>query len=345
MMNQEPVPMPYSKSKSVDNSEDAPLAAQPLYPSYFKRGGARLPSISGMCLLKMCLTSSSESFSKLRAFFYLMHACPPLTTSFNVATNTPTDPRMLLDSEALIDASLMIAEADRLALQQRIAALERGVAIAHALRWSTPAFRNTSTTPLTSHFSSPLLQGELAPLYSESALMKDIIVKTNLQLPRSTLPSSDPSTPTVPSEDTLDAVRARHLVTSVPTKGDIMRPTSRPRRQRCLGLTFPAKLLAMLMEAEAKGFDDIISFLPHGNSFMIYRPEKFAKEVMLKYFSTNRLPSFQKQLSLYGFKRTNGGQDHGATYHEFFRRDHQKLVAKISRRKKTVPPYGDGTSR
>lgn len=89
----------------------------------------------------------------------------------------------------------------------------------------------------------------------------------------------------------------------------------------------------MLQEAEAKGFEKIIAFLPHGKSFMIHRPKAFAEQVLPKYFSTNRLNSFQKQLSLYGFKRKYGGHDHGAIFHDFFQREDKKLVAKINRRK------------
>ena len=138
----------------------------------------------------------------------------------------PTDP---VDSEAMV-GSLLVAESARLAVQRRIIELKGGMTIEHALLRSPSAHRNTSTTPFTSHFSSLLLQAELTPHYSESALMKGIIVKKKLQqqqsrsvppwplssnsLPRSTL-LSVPSTPIVPPEDTLDTVRERHrLVTT-----------------------------------------------------------------------------------------------------------------------------------
>lgn len=110
------------------------------------------------------------------------------------------------------------------------------------------------------------------------------------------------------------------------------------KRQPCLpeefpGVSFPSKLLIMLNKAEAEGYSDIVSFLPNGKSFMIHKPKAFAQEIMPRFFKTSRFTSFQKQLSLYGFKRARHGLDVGAIRHQHFRRDDQKLVAKIQRPK------------
>lgn len=112
-----------------------------------------------------------------------------------------------------------------------------------------------------------------------------------------------------------------------------------PRKTQCwdVAISFPSKLFHMLAEADKAGHADIVSFLPHGKAFMIHKPEAFATEILPKYFKTNRLSSFQKQLSLYGFKRVKFGADLGAIRHDSFQRDDKKLVAKIQRKRQGVP--------
>jgi len=80
---------------------------------------------------------------------------------------------------------------------------------------------------------------------------------------------------------------------------------------------FPTVLHYMLGDAEKLGFQDVISWQPHGRCFMVHQPKTFADSVMPKYFRHTRLSSFQRQLSLYGFLRlARKGPDHGAYYHE-----------------------------
>lgn len=84
---------------------------------------------------------------------------------------------------------------------------------------------------------------------------------------------------------------------------------------------FPTVLHKLLSETEKLGFDNIISWQPHGRSFLIHRPKDFIKDVVPKYFKHSKLSSFQRQLSLYGFVRlTNEGPDKNAYYHEVRRR-------------------------
>lgn len=127
----------------------------------------------------------------------------------------------------------------------------------------------------------------------------------------------------------------KHLPVTKPVPNQ--QPRRRPKKCSATAVSFPAKLFNMLKDAEAHGHDDVISFLPHGKAFMIHKPEKFAQDIMPKYFKTGRLSSFHRQLNLYGFKRNTFGQDVGAFYHEYFQRDDQKLVAKIQRKKQRVP--------
>jgi hypothetical protein len=84
--------------------------------------------------------------------------------------------------------------------------------------------------------------------------------------------------------------------------------------------TFPVKLHKLLTDLEAQeGGKEIASFLPHGRSFRVYKPEEFAT-IMKDYFHMTVFSSFQRQLLLYKFKRIKQGRDKGAYFHEFFQR-------------------------
>lgn len=45
---------------------------------------------------------------------------------------------------------------------------------------------------------------------------------------------------------------------------------------------FPERLYSMLSGAEANGFEDIVSWQPHGRSFIVHKPREFVNEVMPK---------------------------------------------------------------
>jgi hypothetical protein len=96
------------------------------------------------------------------------------------------------------------------------------------------------------------------------------------------------------------------------------KPKRRPKKTSATAISFPTKLLKLLESASDEGFEDVISFLPHGKGFMIHKPEKFSEEILPKFFKTGRLSSFHRQLNLYGFKRITYGADTGAFFHEHF---------------------------
>ena len=80
---------------------------------------------------------------------------------------------------------------------------------------------------------------------------------------------------------------------------------------------FPTILHKLLSETDATGVSEIISWQPHGRSFLIHKPKEFVKDVVPQYFKHSKLSSFQRQLSLYGFVRlTNESADKGSYYHE-----------------------------
>mmetsp|Transcript_16515 Transcript_16515/g.37117 ORF Transcript_16515/g.37117 Transcript_16515/m.37117 type:complete len:463 (-) Transcript_16515:396-1784(-) len=101
---------------------------------------------------------------------------------------------------------------------------------------------------------------------------------------------------------------------------------------------FPFKLHRLVERAEIEGYAHIISFLPHGRSFMIHKPHKFMSEIVPLFFRHSKLTSFQRQLSHYGFKRYTDGVENGAYYHPKFHRGRADLCSCIKRTKVKSSP-------
>lgn len=66
------------------------------------------------------------------------------------------------------------------------------------------------------------------------------------------------------------------------------------------GQSFLDKLYTIL-EKEPQ---DIISWSDSGDTFIIFDTERFATQVMSKYFKSTKFNSFVRQLNFYGFKKT-----------------------------------------
>lgn len=81
----------------------------------------------------------------------------------------------------------------------------------------------------------------------------------------------------------------------------------------------------MLELASDHGFDDVVSWQPHGRSFLVHQPEKF-KELLPQFFASTKIPSFQRQLNLYGFQRLTKGADRGGYYHEVSQATHPSFL-------------------
>ena len=94
---------------------------------------------------------------------------------------------------------------------------------------------------------------------------------------------------------------------------------------------FPEKLHRLLMEVEAAGRSDVISFVADGRAFCIHKPDKFFKEIVPLYFRQSRLSSFKRQLNLYGFELVNTGPARGGYYHELFVKDKPELCRRMRR--------------
>jgi HSF-type DNA-binding len=98
--------------------------------------------------------------------------------------------------------------------------------------------------------------------------------------------------------------------------------------------TFPSLLYNLLMDMEAQGKTDIISFTPDGKAFCIHKPDEFLKEVSPTYFAYSKIASFKRQLQLYRFRRMsrNVGFGHGRPYmHPFFIRGRPELLCQVQR--------------
>ena len=97
--------------------------------------------------------------------------------------------------------------------------------------------------------------------------------------------------------------------------------------------SFPRKLHKLLDRSE---FKDVITWLPHGRSFIIYDSDRFMTEVLPRYFKGGiKYRTFQRQLNIWNFKRITMGIDEGSYYSQFFLRGMPNLVKKMEIRRNT----------
>jgi len=95
---------------------------------------------------------------------------------------------------------------------------------------------------------------------------------------------------------------------------------------------FPEKLIEILSDSS---LSEIISWLPHGRSFVIIRPDIFTQQVLPKYLppidtrASTKYPSFTRKLNRWGFRQATRGPDTGAFHHPLFRRDKPELCLEM----------------
>jgi hypothetical protein len=94
---------------------------------------------------------------------------------------------------------------------------------------------------------------------------------------------------------------------------------------------FPEKLHRLLVEVEAAGRSDVISWVANGRAFAIHKPDKFFKDIVPLYFRQSRLSSFKRQLNLYGFELINSGPARGGYFHDLFVKDQPELCRRMRR--------------
>jgi hypothetical protein len=99
-------------------------------------------------------------------------------------------------------------------------------------------------------------------------------------------------------------------------------------------MPFPFKLHELLERANHdEALAQILSWQPHGRSFVVHKPSLFVDHVMPQHFAQTKFASFQRQLNLYGFVRLTTGRDKNGYYNENFLRGHPELVSKLKREK------------
>ena len=100
---------------------------------------------------------------------------------------------------------------------------------------------------------------------------------------------------------------------------------------------FHAKLYLALEQSQANGFEDVISWMPHGRAFKIVDKTRFEKDILLPYMNMKKYDSFVRQCNLYDFHRltnASGRESSGASYNKWFLRGRPALLHCMIRIKK-----------
>uniref|UniRef100_A0A7S2LRW2 HSF-type DNA-binding domain-containing protein n=1 Tax=Leptocylindrus danicus TaxID=163516 RepID=A0A7S2LRW2_9STRA len=91
--------------------------------------------------------------------------------------------------------------------------------------------------------------------------------------------------------------------------------------------TFPMKLHEVLERLEYK---KVISWLPHGRSFVIHDTHALVSEALPRFFNKAvKYTSFTRQLQLWGFKRVIKSPDAGSYFHQLFLRGKPELAKRM----------------
>jgi HSF-type DNA-binding len=99
---------------------------------------------------------------------------------------------------------------------------------------------------------------------------------------------------------------------------------------------FPIKLFRLLDRAEAESFNHVISWEPHGRSFIVHDRAAFNNLLPFVMLGMGRWKSFQRQLYLWGFNHLADQRNVCRYYHDLFQK-HQPQLLRCMRR----GGYGD----
>lgn len=95
-----------------------------------------------------------------------------------------------------------------------------------------------------------------------------------------------------------------------------------------MNLPFPIKLHYMLSNPK---YQDYIAWLPHGRAWKIVNQKAFESDVIPKFFRSDRMASFMRQVNGWAFNRITEGPDVNAYYHEMFLRGLPNLCFEMRR--------------
>lgn len=104
---------------------------------------------------------------------------------------------------------------------------------------------------------------------------------------------------------------------------------------------FPVKLYAILAQKE---FQEIITWMPHGRSWKVLKPNMFESLVMPLFFEYSNYHSFNRLVNAWSFRRISSGPDRGSYYHELFLRGKphlQKFMRRLPKTHKKLPMKKD----
>jgi len=107
----------------------------------------------------------------------------------------------------------------------------------------------------------------------------------------------------------------------------------KPRKQTSsyevdMNLPFPIKLHYILSNP---AFQDCITWLPHGRAWKVTDQKGFESKVIPKFFRSDRMASFMRQVNGWAFNRITEGPDMNAYYHEMFLRGIPNLSFEMRR--------------
>jgi len=80
-------------------------------------------------------------------------------------------------------------------------------------------------------------------------------------------------------------------------------------------------------------YSHIIAWLPHGRVFFIHDRQRFASEILTRFFDGAKFKSFTRRLKRWNYARVPRGPEMGAYYNPNFKRDQPDLVRKMRYRK------------
>lgn len=94
----------------------------------------------------------------------------------------------------------------------------------------------------------------------------------------------------------------------------------------------PAFLMKLYTMLEDTCSDDIISWGPTGDSFVVRKLPEFAALMLPQFFKHSNFQSFVRQLNLYGFHKLKQAPDWNEFGHIHFRQGHKELLKNIKRK-------------